>query len=134
MFLQASYNFTANAQQGAYYAIEDLISEYLPKTKQIVPQGGWDALTIDNHIYGVPTYKDMADRFSFLYNKTMADKYNLKVPQNNEWTTFKDMIPLLYEAKVQEMLTSRILQKQPIIELLNGIKRYYPLNLSMVLQ
>lgn len=126
VFTGASYNFTANAQQGAYYAIEDLIPEYLPKTKQIVPQGGWDALTIDNHIYGVPTYKDMADRFSFLYNKTMADKYNLKVPQNNEWTTFKDMIPLLYEAKAARDADQPDLAKQPIIELLNGIKRYYP--------
>lgn len=126
LFTGASYNFTASAQQGAYYAIEDLIPKYLPKTKNVVPQGGWDALTVDNHIYGVPTYKDMADRFSFLYNKTMTDKYNLKVPQNGEWTTFRDMIPLLYEAKAARDADQPDLVKQPIIELLNGIKRYYP--------
>ncbi|HOJ09711.1 MAG TPA: ABC transporter substrate-binding protein [Clostridiales bacterium] len=126
LFTGASYSFAANAHQGAYYAIEDLIPKYLPETKKIVPQGGWDALTIDNHIYGVPTYKDMADRFCFLYNKTMADKHNLKVLQNGKWATFKDMIPLLYEAKTARDADQPDLAKQPIIEMLNGIKRYYP--------
>ena len=65
----------------------------------------------------------------------MADKYNLKVPQNNEWTTFKRYDPLLYRAKAARDADQPDLAKQPIIELLNGIKRIIILlNLSMVLQ
>ena len=126
VFTGASYNFTANAQAGAYYAIEDLISKYLPETRKLVPQGGWDALTIDNHIYGVPTYKDMADRFCFLYNKTMSDKYNLKIPKSGEWSTVKDMIPFLYEAKTARDADQPKLKDQPIVGMLNGVKRFYP--------
>lgn len=126
LFTGSSYNFVGNAQNGAFYAFEDLVSEYMPSTKKFIPQGAWDAVTIDGHIYGVPTYKDIADRFCLLYNKTMTDKYNLDVPLNGEWSTFIDTIPFLYEAKAARDANEPELAKQPIIGMLNGLKRYYP--------
>lgn len=126
IFTGSSYNFVGNAQNEAFYDIKDLIPQYLPKTQQIIPKGAWDAVTINGHIYGIPTYKDLADRFCMLYNKTMTDKYNLNAPKNGEWNTFLDTIPFLYEAKAARDKDEPELANQPIVGMLNGLKRYYP--------
>lgn len=126
LFMGARYDFVSHAQRGAFYPLEDLIDKYLPKTKAILPKGAWEAVTVDGHIYGVPPYKDLADRWSFLYNKTMTDKYNLKVPGPGEWSTFWDMIPLLYEAKAARDADEPELAKYPIMGVVNVVNRYYP--------
>ncbi len=126
LFTGSSFNFVGNAQQNAFLAIEDMIPQYMPKTKDILPQGAWDAVTIKGHIYGIPTYKDIADRFCLLYNKTMTDQYNLDVPQSGEWSTFIDTIPFLYAAKAARDADEPELANQPITGMLNGIRRYYP--------
>ena len=127
VFTGSSFNFVGNAQNEAFYDIKDLIPQYLPKTQKIIPQGAWDAVTLDGHIYGIPTYKDIADRFCLLYNKTMTDKYNLDPLESGEWSTVIDTIPFLYEAKAARDAEQPELADQPIIRMLNGLKRFYPL-------
>ncbi|HCS73288.1 MAG TPA: hypothetical protein DIW17_05360 [Clostridiales bacterium] len=126
MFTASNFDFVIDAQRDAFHPIEDLIPEYAPKTYELVPDGAWDAVTVNQHIYGVPSYKDMGDRFSFLCNKTMTDKYDLDFPQDGEWATMQDMLPFLYEAKAARDEDEPDLAQFPIVGMINGLKRFYP--------
>ncbi|NLY17429.1 MAG: hypothetical protein GX045_00340 [Clostridiaceae bacterium] len=50
IFTGSSFNFVGHAQNEAFYDIKGLIPQYLPKTSKIIPQGAWDAVTINGHI------------------------------------------------------------------------------------
>ena len=126
LFTSASFGYVVDAQRDAFYPMEELIPKYIPETNKLLPQGAWDAVTVNGHIYGVPSYKDLGDRFCFLYNKTMTDKYGLDVPQSGEWATVQDMIPFLQEAKAARDADEPDLAKYPIVGMLNGLKRFYP--------
>ncbi|HCS73211.1 MAG TPA: hypothetical protein DIW17_04960 [Clostridiales bacterium] len=126
LFTGSEFDFAVDVKRDAFLPIEDLIPEYLPGTYDLVPQGAWDAVTIDGHIYGIPAYKDLADRFSCLYNKTMMDKYNIDVPQSGEWSVMQDMLPFLYEAKAARDEDEPDLASVPIMRMMNTLRRYYP--------
>lgn len=119
-------DFTTLAQQEAFYPITDLIPEYLPETYKIVPEGAWDAVTYNGEIYAVVPYKDLAARWGFLYNKTMTDKYDLNIPGDGEFSTFRDIIPLLYEAKEARDADQPDLAEHPIMKMMSSIDAYYP--------
>ena len=93
----SAFPFINNAQKGAFYDIKDLLPEYAPETVEMLPQGLWDAVTIDGKIYGIPSYKDNCRIYNFIYNKDMAE--DLGVDADITWGSFKDLIPLLYEGK-----------------------------------
>jgi len=128
LFSGRAYGFQTDVYRDAFLPLENLIEEYMPKTYKNIPPGAWDAVTVNGHLYGIVPYKDLADRYSFVYNKTMTDKYSLKVPQTNEWTTIPDIVPLMYEAKAARDADDPSLVNQPIIYLSDHIQtnRYYP--------
>ena len=121
-----SYNFAANAQKNAFHPMEDLIPKYMPKTKKIVPDGAWDAVTMDDHIYAVVPYKDLAARWGYIYNKTMTDEYGITVPESGKWSVFQDLIPMLYEAKQKRDAAQPDLKDVPIMDLIGNTEAYYP--------
>ena len=90
-------DFNTNAVRNAFTPIEDYIDEYLPKTKEQLPQGAWDCFTVDGHIYAVPPNKDLAARWGWLANQTMID--DLGVPFPEKFDTAADLIPWFYDIK-----------------------------------
>lgn len=98
LLLANVFPFTQNAQDGVLYPIEDLLPVYAKETLDMLPQGLWDAVTVDGHIYGIPAYKDNSRIYNFVYNKTLADDLGID-PQTWEWASYKDLIPHLYEAR-----------------------------------
>ena len=90
-------DFNSYAARNAFTAIEDYIDEYLPKTKEQLPQGSWDGYTYDGHIYAVPPMKDLAARWGWLANQTMID--DLGVPFPEKFDTAADRIDWLYDSK-----------------------------------
>lgn len=126
LFSGRTYSFGVNAQRNAYLPLEDYIEEYLPKTYKNVPKGAWDAVSVDGHIYGIPPYKDFADRLGFVYNKTMADKYNLEVPESGGWSVMQDLLPIFYAAKEARDADEPDLANMAITGLEIRTKCYYP--------
>ena len=106
-------SFTDYAARNAFAPLEDYIDEYLPQTKAQLPEGAWDAFTIDGHIYAIPPNKDLASNFDFLLNQTMADDLGLTFPE--EFDTMADLIPFLYEAKEKRDAKYPEKAEQPII-------------------
>lgn len=55
--------YVACATSGYYAPLDDLITEYAPKTKALFPDEIWDGLRIKGSIYLVPSYKDLATQY-----------------------------------------------------------------------
>lgn len=61
-------NYLVSAQEGFLYDITDLVAKETA-LKDFVPEWGWDAVTVNDKIYGVPTMKDSAAQQFWLVNK-----------------------------------------------------------------
>ena len=55
---QTKLDYVVNSQRGAYYPIEDMLDTIGADTKALFDDKIWDAMTIDGHIYGIPSKKD----------------------------------------------------------------------------
>ena len=91
-------SYVNNVQQGNFVALEDLLPVYAPKTWEMIPEGFWEAMKVDGHIYGIPSYKDSAQMNSLLINKTLADEIGLDLSNVVINNYLDDVVPLLYEA------------------------------------
>jgi putative aldouronate transport system substrate-binding protein len=80
----------------SFVAIEDLLKDYAPNTYALIPEGLWDAMKINGHIYGIPSYKDSVQMYSVMINKTMADDCGIELPETVK--DYRDMVPILREA------------------------------------
>jgi len=90
------FDFMTFVALGAFYPIDDLVDEYLPGTKEQVPEAAWDAMQYEGHQYGVPLPRDSAVNFNIQVNQTMLDDLGLTVP---EYRTAWDLVDWIYEAK-----------------------------------
>lgn len=71
-----SANFAGRIVQGAY---KDL-SEYLEKDKdfyEAIPEALWTGMKYKGGIYGVPTYKEIAEQWTFYADSAMLKKYDI---------------------------------------------------------
>jgi putative aldouronate transport system substrate-binding protein len=85
---QSKLDYLIQSQRGSFYPIEKLLDQYAPKTKALFNKGVWDAMTINGHIYGIPSLKDNCYIISFIYNEELAKKLGVdaaKVPYTGGW-------------------------------------------------
>ena len=91
-------SYVNNVQQENFLALEDLLPVYAPKTWEMIPEGFWDAMKINGHIYGIPSYKDSAQMNSLLINETLAAEIGMDLSNVKINNYLEDVVPLLYEA------------------------------------
>jgi len=101
---QASVSFINQAKQGSYAPLEDLLTEYAPGTKALFSDAIWKAVTVDGHIYGVPSLKDNCYFITTIYNKTMAENLGIDM---TKYPTFKNFDQPDYEALLYEVKEKR---------------------------
>ncbi|NLB40808.1 MAG: extracellular solute-binding protein [Clostridiales bacterium] len=91
------FNPVVNAQNGAFVEIDELLPEYAPNLLNEVP--GWviEGAKIAGKTYIIPSYKDVADVFSFVYNKSLSD--DLGLDMTGSWKTIFDLEERFYEFK-----------------------------------
>lgn len=111
--------FLDNAQRGAFYPLEDLLPKYAPNIYASIPKGAWNAVTVNDHIYGVVPMKDLADSIALFYDTKFVEENNLNVPQPYEWTTLYDLKDFIYEAKNARDKIYPELANQPAFEGVN---------------
>ena len=99
--------FTADWHQymdsiaGDYFIpLNDLLDEYGAPTKAQLGETFISGCKVDGVLYGIPTDKELAVNGGFVYNKTLLDKYGLKV--NKNWKSLRDWEPLLKVIKENE--------------------------------
>ena len=83
-------------KKDSFLAIEDLLAKYAPKTFDMIPEGLWEAMKVDGHIYGIPSYKDSVQMYSVMINETLANELGLELPATVR--NYQDMVPILREA------------------------------------
>lgn len=82
---------------GAAMPVEDILKTNAKETWELLPKSLWDAVTVNEHIYGIPIYKDNAGLPCIIYNKTLAEEIGVKMPET--FGDMSEMNDLLYDAK-----------------------------------
>ncbi len=65
-------NYYENVNMGAFADISGLL-DGVPALRDSIPQDYWDACTVGNGLYAVPTYKDSSATYFFVYDEALAD-------------------------------------------------------------
>ena len=79
---QSKLDYVIQSQRGSFYPIEDLLNIYGAGTKALFPQAVWDCMTINGHVYGIPSLKDNCYIISLIYNVEMADELGIDMTQS----------------------------------------------------
>ncbi len=97
----ASYllDYKANAANGAFLALDDMLDEYMPKTKELLGEDFIDAAKINGKLYALPVNKEKAAQAGWLYRKDIADKYNINM---NSIKSFDELEPYLLQIQANE--------------------------------
>ena len=95
---QTKLDYVVNSQRGAYYPIEDMLGTIGADTKALFDDKIWDAMTIDGHIYGIPSKKDNGYFISLIYNATMAEELGIDM-ENFTYTDMRGVEELGLEVK-----------------------------------
>jgi len=80
---QSKLDYVIQSQRGSFYPLEDLLNQYGAGTKSLFPQDVWDCMTINGHVYGIPSLKDNCYIISLIYNEDMANELGLDMTQSN---------------------------------------------------
>lgn len=70
-------NFINDVNLGAYMDIKDLVKSSASDLYNYIPASYWDAVTINDGVYGIPTYKDSSMSNYVVWDKALADKYSI---------------------------------------------------------
>lgn len=95
---QTKLDYVVNSQRGAYYPIEEMLDTIAPDTKALFSDEIWTAMTIDGHIYGIPSLKDNGYYISLIYNDTMAQELGIDM-DSVEYTDFRGLEELGLKVK-----------------------------------
>ena len=106
----------------AFIPIDELLAQYAPKTLALIPEGYWEAMKIDNKIYGIPSYKDSCEIFSMQYNETMAKDLGITMPEKIH--NGQDVYQYMYEAYQKRNEKYPELASEPITRDMMGIDEF----------
>lgn len=95
---QTKLDYVLNSQRGAYYPMEEMLDTIGADTKALFSDVIWDAMTIDGHIYGIPSLKDNGYFISLIYNATMAEELGIDM-ENFTYTDMRGVEELGLEVK-----------------------------------
>lgn len=91
-------DYTSNARNGAWLALDDYIDTYIPQTIEQLGEFA-DNARVDGTLYALPVLKEMADSRGWTYRKDIAEKYNIDM---DSIKTFDDLLPVLKTIQANE--------------------------------
>lgn len=103
MFTSAGYGFFDYASKKAFLPLDDLLTQYAPKTYAQIPEDFWGATTVKGEIYGIPNYQIAARQSTLDIRTEMVEKYNI---DTSKLKTLEDMEPVLKMLKEGEPNTN----------------------------
>lgn len=103
-----STKYNSEVNLGAFLDITDLLPKAAPELYKYIPKDYWKAVSINDKIYSVPTYKDSSATQYFVWDKAMAEKYGIDYKNIN---TYKDLEPALKKIKDGEGTSPYVMDK-----------------------
>ncbi len=77
-------NVEPNINRGSFFAIDELVDKYAPKTKELIGAENLETIKVRSgdadkvgHYYYLPTIKDWAMDYGFVFRKDLVEKYNI---------------------------------------------------------
>ncbi|MDR2658322.1 MAG: ABC transporter substrate-binding protein [Oscillospiraceae bacterium] len=120
---QSKSDYVIESRRGSFYPLDELLDTVGTGTKALFSDGMWNAMKINGHIYGIPTLKDNGYYISMIYNDTMAQELGID-PMQGEYHSFRDLEPLLREAKEKRDAAHPEWADQPVLWSNNRIEPY----------
>lgn len=93
------FTFKEQAAKGAFIKMNDLIPKYAPNAQKALGDDFINAASVNGDVYALPTLKEKAHAWGFIFNKKLVDKYNLDISKVN---SLEDVEPLLKVIKEHE--------------------------------
>lgn len=121
-------DYAVQSQNGSFYPLEGLMDKYGPKVKKLFPQAIWDSLTLNGHIYGIPTKKDNCYIMSFVYNKDLATELGLDMSQM-KYKNYTSMEKFFTDALAKRDTKYGKLDNLPLVN--GGLGEPFPYNLAV---
>lgn len=97
----ASYalDYNVNASLGAFVPLDDYLDTYMKDIAKEIPDSILDSARVDGKLYALPTYKEAATQYGWIYRKDIADKYNIDM---SKYKTLEDFKPVAEMLKQKE--------------------------------
>lgn len=92
-------NYISDINLGAYCDITDLIEANMPELNEMMPEECWTAMRVNDRIYGVPTYKDIAISNYAIWDKELVEEYNLDLASLTE---LESLTPVFEQLKADK--------------------------------
>lgn len=92
----SNLSYADYSRKDAFVAIEGMLDEYCPETMALIPNDFWSGMTINGHIYGIPSYKDSCNIPGVIYNETLLTELGIDMSKL-EWVSVYDLLPTYYE-------------------------------------
>lgn len=90
--------FTSDVNLGAFADLTELVKTASPELYNYIPEDYWSACSVNNKIYGVPTYKDSSMTQYFVWDKELLDSLNLDVTGLHDLASLEDTLIAMKEA------------------------------------
>lgn len=103
-----SGRYMSEVKLGAFLDISELVKTATPELYNYIPTAYWDAVRVGGKIYSVPTYKDSSATQYMVWDKAVAEKYNIDI---NNSTTFASLSEKFEEIKNAEGTSPVVLDK-----------------------
>lgn len=118
-------NFDSNVVRNAFLDVTDLLPKNCPETLKMLPNGALEAYSYQGKVYGMPPVKDLACWQHMMVNHDMLKDLNITFPE--KWTSYWDILPVLYEAKKARDAKYPDKAKEPIFDFQDGnnVKKWY---------
>ncbi|WP_419158144.1 ABC transporter substrate-binding protein [Rossellomorea sp. BNER] len=92
-------NYVLNARKGAFVELDKLMDEHGKEMKEAIDPAFLEGAKVGGHLYAVPTNKEVGQQSVFVFNKRIADKYNMDLSKVN---SLEDLEPFLKIVKENE--------------------------------
>lgn len=92
-------DYKANAANGAFLELDDMLPKYLPKTAEILGEDFMNAAKVNGKLYALPVNKEKASQAGWFFRKDIAEKYNIDM---NSIKSFEELEPYLLNIQANE--------------------------------
>ncbi|HIT91303.1 MAG TPA: extracellular solute-binding protein, partial [Candidatus Merdenecus merdavium] len=94
-------NYLQFAQKDAFMDLTDLLQENAKETYDFIPEEVWNAVKVNDKIYGVPSYKELGWQGGIYVNADMAEEYDIDLSQVKTMEDFTEVLKVVSEKSAE---------------------------------
>ena len=117
----AFFNYSNQVTKGQLIPLDDLIDEYAPGIRDVVPPAILAGTKLNGITYGIPSVRDYAADYGYIARKDIIDKHNIDLQSVK---SFEDLTPIFALLKEKEPDMYPIVQRSTgnslAIEMVSG--------------